>query len=87
MDQETVDAVRREVQTVATQMMDAMALLGALIYASGNISKSEFLGISRKFAAGCRGEGKQIAGALIEGMCARLDAMDELHKRPPEGTH
>lgn len=70
--EEILLAVSAEQTKVADGMMNALAALGLMIYASGNITRDEFLNISEKNAVALRATGDRIGAALLEGMCARI---------------
>jgi hypothetical protein len=78
MEDQTVEAVKAELTKVAKGTMDAMAILGTLICASGNITKAEFLEIARNASAAFRGQGDDYAGILLDGMCKRLQKFEGL---------
>ena len=76
MDEQTLAAVKAELTKIAAGMMDAMALLAVLIYASGNITKNELIELSGKVAAGLRHKGENYSALLLEGMIKRLESFE-----------
>jgi hypothetical protein len=60
-------------QKISGGTMNVLAQLGLLFYSTGNVTKKQFLDISRAAAAGCRDVGDRAGAGFLEALCKRLE--------------
>lgn len=76
MDDEILKAVKAEMTNQAEGIMEAMAVLAILIYASGGITKSDLVKLAQKAAA--EPSINERASQFLRGMCTRLERAESI---------